>query len=190
VSDLAANPADGDLWRHRVLYMLSWENFDTAIQSIAAQLRAADERVDCILGISRGGLVPAVALSNVLSVPEFHVVAVGRNVGTGRYLDKQPPKMLWRGNLDAVRGRRVLVIDDVAGTGETLRYVCDQVTLAGAGKVRSTVVVKMQQGNSVPDFFAVELDDWVVFPWEDSEVPASAQTRPVVIGESGQEEGQ
>lgn len=183
MSNPAVGSAGSDLWRRRALYILTWDNFDAAIRSIASQVRAAGERIDCILGISRGGLVPAVALSNVLNIPELHVIAVGRNVGTGQYLDKRPPEILWHGNLDAVRGRRVLVVDDVAGTGETLRNVREQAVLAGAGNVLSTVIVRMEQGNSTADFFAVELDDWTVFPWEDGEVPAFAQTRQVTIPE-------
>ncbi len=188
MSSETANPADGNLWRRHSLYLLSWAHFDTAIRSIAAQVRSAEAETDCIVGISRGGLVPAVALSNVLGISAFHAIAMERNVGAGQYLNKQPPRVLWHGNLTAVRGRCVLVVDDVAGSGETLRSVCEQALLAEAASVRTAVIVRMQRGTSASDFVAVELDDWVVFPWEDSELPQGARTRQVIMPEPGRDE--
>ncbi len=189
MSSQATSSADSGLWRRHALYLLDWSQFDTAIRSIAGQVRSSGERVECILGVSRGGLVPAVSLSNVLGISAFHVTAVGRNVGDGQYLEKQPPRVLWHGDLAAVRGKRVLVVDDVAGSGETLRYVCEQAVLAGAASVRTAVVVRMRQGASAADFVAVELDDWVVFPWEDRELPQGARTRHVTMPEPGREAG-
>ena len=185
VSGQATSPADSSLWRQHSLYLLNWSHFDTAIRSIAKQVRSSGERVDCLLGVSRGGLVPAVSLSNVLGISAFHVIAVGRNVGDGQYLEKQPPQMLWHGNLAAVRGKKVLVVDDVAGSGETLRYVREQAILADAASVRTAVIVRMHQGTSAADFVAVELDDWVVFPWEDRGLPEGTRTSHVIMPELG-----
>jgi hypoxanthine phosphoribosyltransferase len=187
VSSRTTEQAGHDLWRKHLLYLLSWTEFDAAIRSLAAQVRSAEMEVDCVLGISRGGLIPAVALSNVLGVPDFHAVAVGRNVGEGQYLDKQPPVVRWQGNLAGVRGRRVLVVDDVAGSGETLRFTHEQVALAGAADVRTAVLVRMQRGSAAADFVAVELDDWVVFPWEDSRIPDGARTRQALVPAPEQE---
>jgi hypoxanthine phosphoribosyltransferase len=157
----------GDLWRRQALYLLTWNDFDAGIRSIASQVRATGDGIDCIVGISRGGLIPAVALSNVLGVSALHVIAVSRNVGNGQYLDKQPPRALSGADLEAVRGKHVLVVDDVAGTGETLHYVREKARDSGAASVRAAILVRMQQGASVADFVGVELDDWVVFPWEE-----------------------
>jgi hypoxanthine phosphoribosyltransferase len=187
VTGQSTEQADGDLWRKHVLYLLSWTEFDAAIRSIAAQVRASGIEVDCVLGISRGGLPPAVALSNVLGVPDLHVVAVGRNVGAGQYLEKQPPVVLWQGNLAGVRDRRVLVVDDVAGSGETLRFVHEQATQAGAAEVHTATVVRMGRGSAEADFVAVELDDWVVFPWEDTKIPDGARTRQALVPAPEQE---
>ncbi|MEV0680147.1 phosphoribosyltransferase family protein [Actinosynnema sp. NPDC050436] len=175
---------DGDdLWSRHSLYLLTWADFDAAIRSLTARVRSTAPEVDCVLGVSRGGLVPAVALSNALGVSTFHAIAVGRNVGDGQYLDKQPPTVLWGDDLTGLRGRRVLVVDDVAGSGATLRHVREQVALAGAAEVWTTVLVRMKRGAGEVDFVAVELDDWVVFPWEGTEPPPGARTRAVTVPE-------
>jgi hypoxanthine phosphoribosyltransferase len=184
VSSQAESPAFDGLWRREAVYLFSWTHFETAIQSIAAQVQSTGVEVDCILGISRGGLVPAVALSNVLGISVLHVIAVGRNVSAGKYSDKQPPKVLWQGNLAEMRGKQVLVVDDVAGSGETLRCVREQALLADAADVRTAVLVQMQRGTSAADFVAVELDDWVVFPWEDPGLPQGVRTRHVIMPQS------
>jgi len=180
---LTADTGGDDLWRRNSLYLLNWKDFDAAIRSISAGVRSTAPGVDCVLGISRGGLVPAVALSNALGVSPFHAIAVGRNVGDGQYLDKQPPKVLWGDDLTGLRGRRVLVVDDVAGSGATLDHVREQVVLAGAAEVWTAVLVRMKRGAGKADFVAVELDDWVVFPWEGTEPPPGTRTRSVTLPE-------
>jgi uncharacterized protein len=168
------------LWRHRAIYRLSWGSFDTTVRAIAQRVRSGGEPVDCVLGISRGGLVPAVALSNLLGDSPLHVVSVARNVGAGQYLDKQPPAMSWFSDLSALGDQRVLVVDDVAGTGETLDFV--RVQLAGvAASILTAVVVRMGRGTSSVDFVGVELDDWVLFPWEAKDLPPGAEVRDVVL---------
>jgi len=168
------------LWRHRGVYRLSWDNFDITVRAIAQEVRSGGEPVDCVLGISRGGLVPAVALSNLLGVSLLHVVSVTRNVGAGQYLEKQPPAVSWFGELSALGDQRVLVVDDVAGTGETLDLVRGQLADVAAS-VLTAVVVRMGRGTSSADFVGVELDDWVLFPWEAKDLPPGTEVRDVVL---------
>lgn len=189
MSGQTTRTTDAGLWRRHALYLLTWADFDTAIRSLMRRIRARGEEVDCVLGIARGGLVPAVALANLLGVTAFHVIAVGRNVGNGRYLAKQPPEVLWHGDLAGLRDRRVLVVDDVAGSGETLRHVRELAVRAGASAVHTAVLVRMSGGASAVDHAAVELDDWVVFPWEDTTLPPGTRTKQVLVAQAGREEG-
>lgn len=165
------------LWRRRVLYRLTWDGFDRVVRAVAEAVRSGGP-VDCVLGISRGGLVPAVALSSQLGVAPLHVMSVSRNVGSGQYLDKQPPTVTWTSDLDALREQHVLVVDDVAGTGATLELVRSRLNMVAAS-VRTVVLVRMVRGNAQADLVGIELDDWVLFPWEADELPPDAEVSDV-----------
>ena len=52
-----------------------WHNVDKAIQSIAMQMYESEWRPDYIVGITRGGLVPAVILSHMTNIP-MHTLCV------------------------------------------------------------------------------------------------------------------
>jgi uncharacterized protein len=167
------------LWRRRVLHRLTWDGFDRVVRAIADGVRSGGP-VDCVLGISRGGLVPAVALSSQLGVASLHVVSVSRNVGSGQYLDKQPPTVTWTSDLEALREQHVLVVDDVAGTGATLELVRSRLNMVAAS-VRTVVLVRMVRGNAHAELVGIELDDWVLFPWEADELPPDAEVSDVPV---------
>lgn len=65
----------------------------------------------------------------------------------------------------SVEGKRVLVVDDVPGTGASLRAAEDAAKEAGAVDVRSATLVVRSDGFR-PDFAALETEDLVVFPWD------------------------
>ncbi len=174
-----------DLWKRSVLYLLTWSDFDRAVRKIATGVRDESPPVDCIVGIARGGLVPAVALSNVLDVEDLRIVSVARNVGSGQYLEKRRPTVRWLFDPQEMRDKRVLVVDDVAGSGETLAEVRAEIDEVGPERCRTAVLVRMLRGTSAPDLAAVELDDWVVFPWEDRDLEPDTRTARVVVRAGG-----
>jgi hypothetical protein len=65
-----------------------------------------------------------------------------------------------------VKGKNVLVVDDVVDSGRTLEIVTEQVRLRGARSVRTAVLFYKPKSIIRPDFFAQETSEWVVFPWE------------------------
>lgn len=172
---------ESGLWQRSVLYLLTWDGFDQAMQRLAEDVRGEGVPVDCVVGISRGGLIPAVALSHVLGVEQMRIVSVARNVGSGQYLDKQHPVVHWMFDREELRDKRVLVVDDVAGSGETLAHVRAEVDAVCSEPCRTAVIVRMRRGSSAPDLAAVELDDWVVFPWEDRHLAPGTQTARVTV---------
>ncbi len=68
------------------------------------------------------------------------------------------------------RGKRVLVVDDVVQSGDTLRQAIGAIAEAGAREVRSAALVvhgsRPKAKAYRPDWFALETDDLVVFPWD------------------------
>ena len=117
---------------------LTWDAFGQSTQDLARVVLADGYRPDFILAVARGGLFTAGALGYALGVKLLHVVNV--EFYTGREEHLQMPVMLPPiPNPDLFRGLKVLICDDVADTGATLRTTHEFVQQHVA-EVRSLVI--------------------------------------------------
>jgi hypoxanthine phosphoribosyltransferase len=64
------------------------------------------------------------------------------------------------------RGKRVLIVDEVADTGKSLKMVREHIVQEGAEEVKTATVYYKPWSVVRPDYFAKETSDWIVFPWE------------------------
>ena len=64
----------------------------------------------------------------------------------------------------AVRGRRVLVVDETCDTGDTIRLAVAAMVNAGAAEVRTAVA--FQTGPYAPDYHALATESTIVLPWD------------------------
>jgi len=66
----------------------------------------------------------------------------------------------------SVKDKKVLVVDDVTDTGESLRVVQSHLEERGATEVKTATVYYKPWSLVVPDYYEKETRSWVVFPWE------------------------
>jgi hypothetical protein len=64
-----------------------------------------------------------------------------------------------------VADRRVLLVDEICDTGETLRLALAAVRDVGPSQVR-TATSLIHKGGYVPDYYALEAEGAVIFPWD------------------------
>jgi hypoxanthine phosphoribosyltransferase len=76
-----------------------------------------------------------------------------------------------------VRGKTVLVVDEIADTGKSLRLVIDHVQEQGAREVKTATLYYKPQSIVKPDFYEKQTDCWVVFPWEIKETVQQLWTK-------------
>jgi hypothetical protein len=143
--------------------MLSWERFGTATRELARIVAADGYRPDVVIAVARGGLTVAGALSYALGVKNCGSMNVEFYTGVDQRLDVPvvlPPTL----DLIDVRGMRVLVADDVADTGHTLRLV-REVLAQHVAEARTAVLYRKPRSVVVPDYAWQETDRWIIFPW-------------------------
>lgn len=153
------------LWNHAHIYSLSWSRFEEACQDLYAQISTSNFRPDLIVGIARGGLVPSVRLSHMFGDPALGVISIRRNAGSGRYPSRVIPIVTWS-RIENPDNRRVLLVDDIAGSGDTLHSA--RQFIGSNAQFKSATLVVNANCAVRPDFFVHTVDDWVVFPWESS----------------------
>ena len=112
--------------------VLGWEEFGAASRELASMVVDDGFRPDLILGVARGGLLVAGSLSYALGLKNCCVINVEYYTGVDERLDVPvilPP------HLDVVdlSGAHLLIADDVADTGETMKLVADTVRPQSAG---------------------------------------------------------
>ena len=69
----------------------------------------------------------------------------------------------------SVRGKKVLVVDEVADTGKSLRLVRSHLKEEGATEVKIATIYYKPWSIVVPDYYERETSLWIVFPWERKE---------------------
>ena len=139
---------------------LSWEDF----ANLGAQLAEQSERagVEVVVGIARAGLFPAVLVACSLR-KEMYPVRLTRRLNDAVVYEDP----VWRTPLTAdLSGRVVVVVDEIADTGQTLKLVADAARQRGAARVKTACLVSHTWAEPVPDFIALVTDELVVFPWD------------------------
>ncbi|WP_232668692.1 phosphoribosyltransferase [Pseudonocardia sp. TRM90224] len=156
---------------------LTWELFGTASRALAQQVADDGYRPDIILSIARGGLFVAGALGYALGVKNLHVANVEFYTGVDERLPVPimlPPVP----NVVDLSGAKVLVADDVADTGATLKLVRD--FCAGhVADVRCAVVYEKPHSTVQCEYVWRHTDRWINFPW--SSAPPVVQRQGQVL---------
>lgn len=144
----------------------TWEQIYTLLLNLSDQIKRARFRPDIIVGVSRGGWPPARILSDLLENPEL------ANVKTEFYLDVAKTKsepVITQPVSVTVQGKRVLIVDDIADTGSSLRLVRSHLKEQSAADVKIATIYYKPWSVVKPDWYERETKHWVVFPWERKE---------------------
>jgi uncharacterized protein len=139
---------------------ISWEDFNSICRGLALAAAKFDPQV--ILGIARGGLYAGTLISHLLR-KDFYAIYLTR-----RHLDqkvREAPEWLVRPP-DLIRGQRVLVVDEISGSGETLRMAKAELERMGAEMVRCAVLYAHSSGVETPDYIGLVSDALLINPWD------------------------
>jgi hypoxanthine phosphoribosyltransferase len=157
VADIPIMPASMDP------VAIGWDELDALVARLA---QAIGRDHDLVLAITRGGLVPAGMLGYRLDLREILVAGVEFYRGDGG--THPAPLVTHFPEADLLRGQRVLVIDEVWETGETMAEVVRRVREAGG--IVTTAVVHYKPGRSrvalTPDHCAALAHGWVTYPYK------------------------
>ena len=172
----------------------SWQDVENACVNIALQMYKDNWRPDYIVGVTKGGNVPATILCNMLGVrgealkvslrdddqgPESNLWMAEDAFGYVNEEERNTYKSRW----DIAKRKKILVVDDINDTGATFNWVKQDwqssclpnehtwETVWGQN-VRFAVITENLASNfdgvnySVHEVNKAEEDVWLVYPWE------------------------
>jgi len=148
------------------LSYISYPEFVADVQAVAAALHRAEWRPDHIVGIGRGGLVPAVYLSHRTGIP---VLSIDYSSGVPSFGEELIEKLA----ASTREGNSILLMDDINDSGRTIGAFRQSLLAHGAEarKVRLAVLIDNVRSEAKVDFKSRTIDRsadkrWFVFPWE------------------------
>ncbi|MGB7961715.1 MAG: phosphoribosyltransferase [Propionicimonas sp.] len=148
--------------------VLSWEAFGKAVRELSQQVVDSGYRPDLLLSITRGGMLPAGAMSYAMGIKNLHIINVEFYTG----VDKRLPMPVLLPPVPVavdLSGQKILIIDDVADTGETLRMVRD-FCAEHVAETRTAVLYEKPSSVVRCDYVWKRTSEWISFPWS-SEPP-------------------
>ena len=144
----------------------TWNLIYKMLLNLAEKIRKDGFKPDVIVGVSRGGWPPARVLSDLLNNPNIANVRAEFYLGVAE--TKGEPVLTQPVSVD-VAGKRVLVVDEIADTGKSLKVVKEHLMASGAMDVKIATVYYKPWSIVKPDYYERETRRWVVFPWETKE---------------------
>lgn len=163
----------------------TWNQVYDMLLNLAEKIRKNGFKPDIIVGVSRGGWPPARVLSDLLDNPNLANVRAEFYLGVAE--TKGEPTLTQPVSV-AVAGKKVLIVDEVADTGKSLKLVKEHIIKEGAAEVKVATVYYKPWSIIMPDYYEKETNRWIVFPWEIKETVRKIVKRCREKGKSIEEE--
>ncbi|MBI5481459.1 MAG: hypothetical protein HY906_21555 [Deltaproteobacteria bacterium] len=149
-----------DYARRSGVLQVSWEKFGELCGELA--VASARYQPEAVVGIARGGWLPATVLACMLRC-DLYPMRLSRREG-GRVVHDTPLILL--PPPAQVAGRRVLLLDDIADTGVTLSLGLRALKRAGAAEIHTAALVAHSWAAPQPEIVGLATDAFVVTPWD------------------------
>ena len=159
----------------------NWQDIEDMTSDIIQQIAVDGDgfKPDYVVGLTRGGLIPATMISHYFGVPMHTLEIKLRDHATTPESNKWMPQ-------DALDGKKILIVDDINDTGDTLAWIKEDWNNSAKfyekGKspeinweanVRFAVLTENEPSkfgdvDYVSKFINKNEDpQWIVYPWEE-----------------------
>lgn len=148
--------------------LLTWDDVDRLIGYLMPQF---DVEFEGMVLITRGGIIPGGMLAEAMNIKHILIAAIDfpaelEREQTGLFAW---PRFIQFPDDALLRARRMLIIDDVWGSGRTITTVKNRVSAAGGFPYTCVLhfnPYRSMFGNHRPDFYAAVTDAHIIYPWE------------------------
>jgi uncharacterized protein len=151
---------------------VTYNQVHTALQKEAIKIQN-NYKPDAIVAIGRGGYIPASIIRTWIDVPIFGV-GIRLYGKDDKLMPGGPEKYQWldEKSLEFIRGKKILLVDEVDDTRTTLHYCVGELMKDGVGEIAVLVLhnkLKPKSDLKISHYFACAEEDpkvWIVYPWE------------------------
>ncbi len=144
-------------------WLPTWDELHKKIREVGKKIKKDNYHPDIVVAISRGGFVPARVICDLLIIKDLVSVKVDHWGITASKDGKA--KLRYPLNTD-LTGKKVLIVDDITDTGESMRITKEFVEKLNPDEIRTAAALHIKTSKFKPDYYGDEIDwKWVIFPW-------------------------
>ncbi len=147
--------------------LITWSEVDELIDGLVPQINTMGSFVAMVM-ITRGGVIPGGLLAEALDIQHMLTAAVDFPSTEASGMMAWPTFLQFPDS-GLIRGRKILIIDDVWGSGRTSIAVRERVSSAGGTPFNCVLHFNPYRSlfsNIKPDFYGDVTDAYIVYPWE------------------------
>jgi len=145
---------------HTNIEDITWSHLGELLKQ-AAEIVFKDWRPEIIVGISKGGVIPAVFLSSAFRLDFFPIKLSSRH--NEEIVSEEPIWYVYP--TEHVRGKKVLIVDDICIAGRTLNMATEELRKLGAKEIR-TFTLAVHEDSIRPDYVVLVTDALIIWPWD------------------------
>ena len=147
--------------------VMDWNLFYELARQVASKINSSGYRPDMIVGLARGGWVLARVLCDLIGIKDLVSLKV-EHWGVTATPDGKA-KLKYPLNVD-IKGKNVLVVDDITDTGESMRVTLEYLKSLKPSEIKTAALRHINTSKFLPDYFGEEISwRWVIFPWNFTE---------------------
>jgi len=143
----------------------NWDYIYDLCREVSDEVKAASFEPDVVVALARGGWFAGRCICDFLGLDDLTSLKMEHYVGTAQKSGE--PTVRYPMPEGSVEGKDVLVIDDIADTGGSIRRAEEYVQERNPGEVRTSTLQLLGTSEFQPDFVGERLEEWtwVVYPW-------------------------
>jgi len=144
---------------------VEWEEVEDWTLSLARNVLSSGFEPDAIVAIARGGLCVARILADALDVNRIYSFKV-EHWGSTATITRDEAVIL-QPLTEEVRGKRILLVDDIVDTRKSFIVGRKHVVERGAKEVKTAAMQWIVNAAFRPDYYGTEVKEWTwfIYPW-------------------------
>lgn len=143
----------------------NWDYIYGLCRNISCDIRKSEYHPDVIVALARGGWFAGRVLCDFLNLNDLTSLKIEHYTGTANASEGPKVRYLFDGN--SVKGKHVLIVDDITDTGKSLLTAREYIGQFEPASIRTATLQHLQCSQFKADYVGEVLDEWawVVFPW-------------------------
>lgn len=143
----------------------NWEYIYGLCRDVSEDIKASRFEPDVIVALARGGWFAGRCICDFIGLDDLTSLKMEHYVGTAQKSGE--PEIRYPMPEGSVEGKDVLIIDDIADTGGSIKRADEYVNERDAGEVRTATLQLLGSSEFEPDFVGERLEEWawIVYPW-------------------------
>ncbi len=144
--------------------IVSFQEVHEKVRLVAEKVKASGYDPTTIVGLARGGWVPARLMCDFLGITDLVSLKVEHWLETGKTKDEATIRYPL---ITSMRGKRLLVVDDITDTGKSLLTSLEHLKELEPDDMKVGVMQYITQSTIKPDYYAEEVAEWFwfIYPW-------------------------